>query len=339
MQTAANRNNFVGKNARARGFTLIEMMIVLIILVVVIAIVVPVLGGARNAAKGAATRNLMANIQNAAASFGMSERRPAGYFSAKEMGDIQNGDRGLSAMQNTVLDLAGGIVPGTTGASPGVVVDVGPTAATTVRVDIRLVGTSTEDKKGSLSKGYWNPDKATWVAQGGVSHPATIPAHFELPDVVDAWGNPLLAWTQDDAPGVPFSAIASSTRARFYWNSNAAFLKSAALGKGQQDQAGDSVLGTGQTAANRTSSLVGVLGNPGFPDNIAPPNTMPTTSRGSLIIHSAGPNGIFVGFDERGGKIARAGFPPPPPNRGIVRYVANQDPLDNFDDLVSVGGN
>jgi prepilin-type N-terminal cleavage/methylation domain-containing protein len=334
MQTTINARRGNGAALCGAAFTLIEMMIVLIILVVVIAIVIPVLGAARNAAKGAATKNLMANLQNAASSFQMSERRPPGFFSPKDMGSTENADRAFTAMQNILVDLSGGVVPTAVPLSPGEVVDVGPTAANTIRIDIREVGSSTSTK-GIVNKGYWAPDQATWVAQGVASHVSSIPGHYQLPDVVDAWGNPVLAWVQDDVPGTPpFSAIDSTTRSRFYWNSNSGLLKSVTSGRGQQNQRSESLLGFDQNQGNLVLTMRGVLGHPGYHDNTPSPNTLPTAARGSLIMQSAGPNGVFLGIGERGAKVAGVAA-----GQGAIKYIADQDPLDNFDDILSASGN
>jgi hypothetical protein len=164
-----------------------------------------------------------------------------------------------------------------------------------------------------------------------------VTGHYELPDVVDAWGNPLLGWMQDDVPGTPpFAARDSSTRGWFYWNSNSGFLKSTMLGKSQLNQRTDSLLGSDQNAPDLIVTLRGVLGHPGFPDTTPPPNALPLAARGKLVLQSAGPNGIYLGVGERGGKIANNGLPP---GHGIIKYAAGQDPLDNFDDLISTSGN
>src|SRR5690349_5090598 len=93
-----------------RGYTLIEMMIVIVILITLIAIFAPVIGGARNAARTVATKQLVTNLQAASASFELDQRRLPGYFTQLQMGDPANRDRGFTNMQNLLLDVSGGVI-------------------------------------------------------------------------------------------------------------------------------------------------------------------------------------------------------------------------------------
>src|SRR5262249_53760757 len=97
-------------SAPRRAFTLVELLIVIIIIAVVIAIVFPALRGARDASKKAGTQAMFGELGSASGQFILDTRRTPGYFSPTERGDTANGDRGFTAMENVMLDLAGGIV-------------------------------------------------------------------------------------------------------------------------------------------------------------------------------------------------------------------------------------
>ena len=84
--------------------------------------------------------------------------------------------------------------------------------------------------------------------------------------------------------------------------------------------------------------MIGVLGNAAFPEI---PNTsprVPSQSRGQIVFHSAGKNGIFLGAGERGGRIASAASPGNPPR---MQFVPGIDQMSNgdFDDVIVSSGN
>lgn len=329
-----------------RGYTLIEMMIVIVILITLIAIFAPVIGGARNAARTVATRQLVTNLQASSASFELDQRRLPGYFTQAQMGDPANRDRGFSNMQNIMLDLSGGVVA----TNNATALTVGPTATNTAFVRLDLINAPTE-AKGVTKNVYFTIDKKNWVAHTAAQKEASIQHHRDLPDVVDAFSNPLLVWIEDDGagPNDVFAAAASSTRAHFYWNSNAAFLRSTALGRGAKNQA-DAVEGSmltpraGLALAEIELSMNGVLGHPAFPApqaNVSTP-PVPATARGKIVFHSAGADGVFLGARDRGGLIATSTNPggTPPHRTNVIDYRGGKsDPLDNFDDIITVGGN
>src|SRR5262249_58172447 len=83
---------------------------VMVIVGVVIGSVLRAVRGAGDAAKKAGTEAMFGELGSASGQFILDTRRTPGYFSPTEMGDTANGDRGFTAMENVMLDLAGGIV-------------------------------------------------------------------------------------------------------------------------------------------------------------------------------------------------------------------------------------
>lgn len=350
---------------RSGGFTLVELLIVIIIIAVVIAIVFPALRGARDAARTAATKAMFGDLGSASGQFILDNRRAPGYFSPVEMGDVTNDARGFTGMENVMLDLAGGIVPG---GGPGVgggppPPRVGPIAGREVSVDTSLIGAT------GSTKTYWMPDRKQFVLQNVAGQKSAIQDHLKLPDVTDPFGQPILAWTQDTTapsnsefawesynPGQPIK------RAKFYWSSNAAFLKATSLGKLGANQVlatnsiPHSLLGRNVTT-DISYSLEGVLGNPAYPKPQSNPcdRPVPAAARGSLVFHSAGMDGFYVGSGDRGGKFHAHNqryLAPPPcggPITGLVDYTVayniplpaasapQEDTMSKFDDILAKG--
>lgn len=326
-----------------RGYTLIEIMIVIIILLVVMALVAPVIGNARNAAKRTTTRQLLNNLSQASQQFELDERRVPGYFNEVDMASTENfsggGGRGFSSMANILLDLAGGIVATGTG---GDAIQVGPRAANRVWVRVGLIGAPTQSK-GVINKGYFTPDAKFFTVQNEVGNKVTNAAeHVDLPDLIDAFGQPILAWRFDIKPpqGEEFARTNSDSRTSFYRAPNMTFLLASSLGRKREDQNwsatpdahNNSLLSINDGSAEL--SMAGFLGHPAFPEPASNPNAprTPAAARGKLIFHSAGTDGVYLGSKDRGGVIARA-------NGNVVEYTPNRDPLDNFDDVISVAGN
>ncbi len=290
---------------RAPAFSLIELLVVIAIIALVIAIIVPALGGARTAAKKAATANLLAQVTDAAMQFSQDNSgQMPGYFTPGDMGDPRNmnADGGFTAMENVLLDLLGRHAIVGSG-DPGEL--VGPFGGGTgnVRVDFDLLGTG-EGVYLHKVEGYLE------VASGQVGSQA----HQDFPDLVDAFGNPVLAWVEDPTgPREPADLEEFATsdsdrgRARFYWASNAGWLQSTAMGKSGKDQTYDSGSKSGSLLADPDQAdmtLSAALGNPNFPipTNFQAGSVRPKSARGAFIVHSAGADGIFFGAKDQGAK-------------------------------------
>lgn len=340
-----------------RAFSLVELLTVLFIIALVIAILIPAVSGARNNARRAATLSMLANLSNSAKQFELDNRRAPGYFSAARMGSAENATRGFTAMKNVMLDLAGGITQAAANPGGGIFDDVGPVAAETVTVDVGQIGAPTGRGAGS-TKSYFAPDRAFLSVQnlpGQLVGTAITAGNRELPELVDSWGNPVLAWVADDRAAASsngtglntandgFAAMTSGTGpaaiARFYWNSNASLLSSSALGKRARPQnfasaapnAGYSLIGAGRTDAQIVRSLSGILGNPAYPRT--DDANRPAEPLGKVIFHSPGADGWFLGSQDRGGKVALGS-----PERAIT-YRSGFDPKPEFDDVIVSGGN
>jgi prepilin-type N-terminal cleavage/methylation domain-containing protein len=340
----------------ARAFSLIELLVVIAIIALVVSLVIPAVGSARRSARDADTRSLCASLEQACHQYVLDNRRNPGYFSAREMGGGENATLGFSAMQNVMLDLAGGIVASS---APGV--NVGPSATGTVRVSPELIGSASNG-----NKAYFSPKGKYFQLQDGTNQDggtrASNAENARIPEVVDAEGTPILIWTVDESCNKAIATAAdypvnmarqdSSTGiSRFYWVSNAAFLGESGgnapqVGKRRIAQAnandarGFSLIGAGVSSPDiRARNLAAILSSPNSPvpfaANATADQILPSAPRGQFIIHAAGRDGIYLNRNDRGGKsLGNAG--------GLLHYGSNfkpaaEDILRSWDDIVISG--
>ena len=281
-----------------RGFSLIELLVVIIIIGIIVAIVLPALSGVKNSAKEADTRQFTSQIANAATTFYNDNRRSPGYFTPQEMGSVDNAGRGFTAMQNAMLDLAGGIVKTGTNGS----ISVGPSNIAARRVDFLA------EAMGSGTKNYIVPSAKNLKLQNGAEGGVRVGAaeHAAVPEVVDADGQPILAWIEDPTAKQSVQSVAdfattdtTAGSARFYVNSNVGLLGSDGFGKQRKNQKDLSILSPENS--NAGTSLAGAMGNPGAPDDPSKNLTaiLPTRSRGSCGVHAAGRDGVILSRQDR----------------------------------------
>lgn len=339
-----------------RAFTLIELLMVLLIIGIVIAIVIPALGGARNAARGASTRQLITSVVTSTQRFTNDrEGQLPGFFSVREMGVAGNKLTGFTSMENAMLDLAGGVVNKDAATEPNEIeIEVhGISRKAVVDTDRFGTGDYFEFSKGEFSTGD--------VGQVGDVNPS---GENVIPDLLDAWGNPMLMWTEDlTGPAViddpekfakEDSGGNGDESSHFYWATNAGFLNSTLLGKGGKNQVQESLLAEG--AFEIPESLMGVLGNPSFPDNRskAANEILATASRGRFMVHSAGADGVYFSRRDRGAKQIGAddmegieygtNFKTAPGGTTTdllndKGQVETRDVIKGFDDVLVAGGN
>ncbi len=295
---------------REPGFSLIELLVVIAIIAIVIAIIVPAMGGARTAARKAATATLLSETTNAAEQFSQDHAgQMPGYFLPNEMGHKLNAgsDGGFTSMENVLLDLIGqDAIVGEAGRPDGGPNNfVGPFGKSFnrrqgVEVDFNLLGT------GDNVYFQANGDQLK-IADGQVG----LDLHTQqFPDLVDAFGNPVLAWVEDPmGPREPLTEIDfakedfqsnNKSRARYYYASNAGWLQSTSLGKGERDQTDLSLIAD---PAEVGHALTAVLGSPSFPTPVDfGGSVLPSASRGAFIVHSAGADGVYFGRKDSGAR-------------------------------------
>ncbi len=336
---------------RRDGFSLVEMLLVIAIIALLISLLLPALSGARQTAMKISTQSMMADISSAAQRFGNDNAgRNPGYFSEALMGHSDNLAIGMSAMENAMLDLGGSAAvlaraddPDAPSVNPAEgIIEIGPSdeAENRVIVNINLIGSTgayyTPDAKSFIPAGHGDDGQAGSPMGEQLSDPigSLSVGQVLMPDVRDAWGNPMLAWSQDQSargsilvvdgadPNDVYSQFARISSdgagnpadptgpAWFYLASNAAFLDATEFGGGGINMAGDpadgttSVIGGGvademdriRSLATMLASPSSFLVDPGVDglDNAAYTEVFPTIPRGRFMVHSAGADGVFL---------------------------------------------
>jgi len=345
-----------GDTRSARGFSLVELLVVIGIIALVVSILVPALGAARKSARKADSLNLANSLAQSVSQFILDKRRAPGYFSQAAMGSNENLTRGFTQMENALLELSFTVVgPGETTQTTDLV-DVGPTNTGGVRV--RPTQSAQQSAKGNYfpvkgkylrkndgvdSLGNVGPEGA--LSDGGDRN--STGDNMKMPTIVDADSMPLLMWTLNEAASKPirlatdlpeFARDTSTVSptvgpARFYWASNSAFLSGNKLvGKRRVKQYQDSLLGSNNTF--HATSLAAVLGNPNSPAPFTSTATVqqivPTAPRGTVMIHAAGADGLYFGSNQ----IGRGGSNPNALYFGDNFLPSKSDVVSTFDDFL-----
>lgn len=295
---------------KGRGFTLVELLVTAAIMVVLLGVLIPATNGARSSARQAQTAVLMNTFTTGVSQFRQMNRRIPGVFTQDELASASN-TTGFTQMENAILDLAGGVEPNATiGADGGSFEIVMQSHA--VRINPRLVGSSRGPGylpltvKGMDSK--FPQANGLAPARAGVDQVVDqsrgTAGHVEMPDLLDAWGRPIMMWARNEYAGEnpTFSEIYSDAsesrpRARYYWATNRGYLSAKSSERA-------SALGAVIDEAKRQRSLEAILGDPATPDPQSGGTGSvyrPLVAKSDIILQGAGRDGVFLsnGGDER----------------------------------------
>jgi len=312
----------------ARAFTLVEILVVIAIIAILVGFLLPALSSARDAARRATTTSLATSVSRAAEQFRADNGRAPGYFPETDMGAAPNRDAGFTQMENLLLDLAGGVNLDAALADvdpDNNLVEAGPYPSG----DSRNVAVDTLAVGGEAGPGYLSLDADALRPVAGQAYADDRGELYNrseilkgMPDIIDPWGMPLVAWrrdpgaaiTPDPAAGVLdyFAAdefTPGGDRSGFYWNSNAGVLDA-----GNPAASGAAANGLGELGIRvHQFSLIGgairdadpgllqntmaaLLGSPAYPVERQNNSEVwrPAEPRGDIVIMSAGPDGQYL---------------------------------------------
>ena len=331
-----------------RGFTLIEILVVVGIIALLIGILLPALSKVQERARMTQTMGLMQEFAKACDAF----QQEFGRYPGLVPEEILANDPQISGTENAMLELMGGGVrkndvdtstydnfKPASGWEPLVFTPTGQPAFE-VKINVGKIGDG-PFINGKQYPPFFAPkanDLRPTAGQKGES------AKIIIPDLMDAWGNPIIFLRA--ARNVGPLAGTNVDRAQFLvlddggtkYGTMDPYLGSVSLGDSSLPQtkagAGTSPIYTlfedGSTAVEKKKLFAQFLRHPGFGDFNKP---LSGTPRGKYLLISAGKDGIYFSrIDGLGNKTT-----PVTPN-DILEKKEGLAGLDNWDDIRMFGG-
>lgn len=343
-----------------RAFTIVELLVVIVIILLLMGLLIPALSGARNSAKKASTLSLMQSVSTGVSQFRADKGRMPGFYTQEQLGQGANTNKGLTVMENALVDLAGGLLPSETAVPSGntslirLIYKGGMRPETRAVVDTTLIGAPDGPSYLNLPSDIFKP-----VAGQFHDAEAVRSGMDRMPDVIDPFGQPLLLWIRNPAAGSgatfardeapPEGTPIEETRSMFYAAGNAGMLRASQLGNFKRNQNLASVLGQyggggpggssggdpsgADMISDRSRSLTALLGHPDLPMNdVNYVDGYPSAPLGDAAIHSAGADGVYLSNDS--GKLKRAAYRTP----RNTQAASESKEISRFDDVVLPAG-
>ena len=338
-----------------RGFTLIEILVVVGIIALLVGILLPALGKVQERARMTQTMGLMQEFAKACDAF----QQESGRYPGLVPEEILANDPQISGTENAMLELMGGgvrknDVDTTTynnfsTASGWKEFTFKPTGQPDffVKINVGKIGDG-PSINGKQYPPFFAPKandlRPTAGQVSGTSRTAELATSTtRIPDLMDSWGNPIIFLRA--ARNVGPLAGTNGDRAQFIvlddggtkYGAMDPYLGSDSLGDSSLPQtkagAGTSPLYTlfedGSTAVDKKKLFAQFLRHPGFGD---PDKPLSGTPRGKYLLISAGKDGIYFSrIDGLGNKTT-------PVTSTVILSREGLAGLDNWDDIRLFGG-
>lgn len=313
-----------------RGFTLVELLVVIGIIALLVGLLLPALAAVREKGKITQTKTLMKNFGDAVDSFELTHNRKPGALSERQLASDSNNYLRLSGTENALLELVGGLSP-----NGGDEFDIA--GIHVWRDDIGLGPVINGTKYGSYFKP--NPRDLYYVrgqlGQTDVENNLPQDGVVALPDLIDSFGAPIIFWANSgskskglrDISGRPavvaFNVQSGNTNqaAPYYYSSFQSYANSDKLSVGG---------GGGSPVDQHTRSYLAESGSSitgpalQLAQAIASHPTLDSVPRGGYILMSAGKDLIYFSKEQ---------VDKPQENN---RW--SDADLKRFDDIVQYGG-
>jgi len=287
-----------------RGFTLVELLVVIGIIALLVGLLLPALAAVREKGKITQTKSLMKNLGDAVDSFVLTHNRQPGALSARQHASDSNNYLEMSGTENALLELMGGLTPHGADTFNIAGIDVW-------RDDIGLGPVISGAKYDS----YFKPNTRDLyyvkgqIGQDDVDNNLPQDGQVALPDLLDAFGAPIILWPNSgskakglrDISGRPavvaFNVQSGNTNqaAPYYYSSFQSYANSDKLSVGS---------GGGAPVDQHTRSYLAESGSSisgpalQLAQAIASHPTLDSVSRGGYIMISAGKDLIYFSKEQ-----------------------------------------
>jgi type II secretory pathway pseudopilin PulG len=337
-----HQKNTANAHRARRAFSVTELLVVIGIILLLVGILLPALRNARESGKRTKTIATMQEFIKACEAFQQDHGRYPGIVPE----DILASSPSISGTENMLLDLLGGARLLTPQDPAGGPVDVNynnfggteivfGSSGYSLRFDVKRIG------EGPVINGkphapYFSPKADEFGPVIGQVDPVNgnTPQLNGFPDLLDAWGQPIMAIRARGSTGPLVGAVGAAPLPQFYGNGLLPYLNSPGLGEFGFDQiysAGTNPAGSILTvAAQQQETLAQIIRNPAFGAPDDPLNQ--GNAKGRIVLFSAGPDGIYFSAHDGPGS-------PGNPDIDIIDAAGLSALQKNeYDDIVQAGG-
>lgn len=287
-----------------RGFTLVELLVVIGIIALLVGLLLPALAAVRVKGKITQTKSLMKNLGDAVDSFVLTHNRQPGALSARQHASDSNNYLEMSGTENALLELMGGL-------SPNGVDEFDIAGVHVWRDDIGL-GPVID---GAKYDSYFKPNARDLyyvkgqIGQADVDNNLPQDGVIALPDLIDSFGAPIIFWSNSGSkpkglgkisgrPAVVAFNVQSGNTAQaapYYYSSFQSYVNSPKLYVGS---------GGGSPVDQHTQSYLAESGSSisgpalQLAQAIASHPTLDSVARGGYIMISAGKDLIYFSKEQ-----------------------------------------
>jgi len=330
-------NALLAQTDRRRAFTMTELMVVIGVIAVLAGMLLAAMGGVRRMAMVTTTQSTMTEFSKACDTFQLEHGRYPGAIPENVIADAAlSGNPPITSTENALLDLMGGYR--VEGPNTGIPIDWDTDFACSppqvichtlgaweIRVDKNRLGEGPQ-LFGKPYSPYFTPSESqVGIAQGQVSSSA-----YQLPDLLDAWGQPIIFLRRARPSGWLVGLDTDWTpRPQFYMQGMLPYTTSEKLGEFGKNQLALSIL---NTAPEPEATFAQILRHPSLGDYGSIPLAQAGTARGSYILISAGPDGIYFSEQDGPGTTAL------PVTDIVTGEYENPTIVKEYDDIRIFGG-